>query len=35
MALQKAPVFISTDEDQDVELLCRLFEDWRQSAETT
>ena len=35
MALQKAHVYISSDEEQDVELLHRLFGDWRQSAETT
>lgn len=33
-ALQKAHVYISTDEEKDVELLRRLFEDWRRSAET-
>lgn len=33
-ALQKAHVYVSTDEEKDVELLRRLFEDWRRSAET-
>ena len=32
LALQKAHVYISTDEEQDVELLRRLFEDWRAKA---
>ena len=35
VALQKVHVYISTDEEGDVELLRSLFEDWRQRTEIT
>lgn len=35
MALQKVHVYISTGDEEDVELLRYLFEDWRRKAEIT